>query len=483
MPRRSAGASTTDPVKAAPARRVRQATGVTAGRTADGREGGAFLELEGIARRVHRVPRGRGHLHPGRPVRARLYIQKGSVKLSVLSKAGREAVVAMLGAGEFFGEGCLAGQPVRMGSATATTDSTILLVDKDQMVRLLHKQHALSDRFIAHMLARNIRIEEDLIDQLFNSSEKRLARTLLLLARYGKHDKPVREVPPDLAGDAGRDGRHDAVARQLLHEEVPAPRVHRLHATGSRSTTRSSPSSCTTSGAATGVIPDGRPGVRGAHCRATPGAPTDGPPFDSVMTDMSRRMAFAPAPRRSLDAERAVHQTTERCAGLAASAFQAGSPSSARSSLARGSSTGWSGSRSCSAHRDVLLAYRWRRSSGWPGSRCAWREVGDISRAVSPSRSCTLVIFGGAGVGTAPAAADGRRAVRRPSRLGRPMPRRCGRRRRDGPALINARSFSPSAQAIDRSVAQIGADAADRAVESARGLLVASARLSRGILP
>ena len=83
-----------------------------------------------------------------------------------------------------------------MGSATATTDSTILLVDKDEMVRLLHKQHALSDRFIAHMLARNIRIEEDLIDQLFNSSEKRLARTLLLLARYGKHDKPVRDVPP-----------------------------------------------------------------------------------------------------------------------------------------------------------------------------------------------------------------------------------------------------------------------------------------------
>jgi CRP-like cAMP-binding protein len=113
----------------------------------------------------------------------------------VLSKAGREAVVAMLGPGEFFGEGCLAGQPVRMGSATATTESTVLVVDKDQMVRLLHRQHALSDRFITHMLARNIRIEQDLIDQLFNSSEKRLARTLLLLARYGKHDRPVQAVP------------------------------------------------------------------------------------------------------------------------------------------------------------------------------------------------------------------------------------------------------------------------------------------------
>ena len=114
-----------------------------------------------------------------------LYIQSGGVKLSVLSKTGREAVVAMLGPGDFFGEGCLAGQPLRMGSATAITPSAILLVGKDKMVRLLHRQHAMSDRFISHMLSRNIRIEEDLIDQLFNSSEKRLARTLLLLARYG----------------------------------------------------------------------------------------------------------------------------------------------------------------------------------------------------------------------------------------------------------------------------------------------------------
>jgi CRP-like cAMP-binding protein len=132
---------------------------------------------------------------PGDPGESVLYIQTGGVKLSVLSKTGREAMIAMLGPGDFFGEGCLAGQPVRMGSATATMESTILLVNKDQMVRLLHKQHALSDRFIAHMLARNIRIEEDLVDHLFNSSEKRLARTLLLLARYGKQDTPVRAVP------------------------------------------------------------------------------------------------------------------------------------------------------------------------------------------------------------------------------------------------------------------------------------------------
>ena len=157
----------------------------------------AFLDSAGIARKIVEFRRAEVIFSQGDPCEHVLYIQKGAVKLSVLSKTGREAVVAMLGPGEFFGEGCLAGQPIRMGSATATTDNTtILLVDKAQMVRLLHKQHALSDRFIAHMLARNIRIEEDLIDQLFNSSEKRLARTLLLLARYGKHDKPVRAVPP-----------------------------------------------------------------------------------------------------------------------------------------------------------------------------------------------------------------------------------------------------------------------------------------------
>jgi CRP/FNR family transcriptional regulator, cyclic AMP receptor protein len=156
----------------------------------------AFLESEGLARKIVEYRRGEAVFTQGDPCSHVLYVHKGGVKLSVLSKSGREAVVAMLGPGDFFGEGCLAGQPVRMGSATAMTDSTILLVDKDQMVRLLHRQHALSDRFIAHMLARNIRIEEDLVDQLFNSSEKRLARTLLLLARFGKHDQPVRAVPP-----------------------------------------------------------------------------------------------------------------------------------------------------------------------------------------------------------------------------------------------------------------------------------------------
>jgi CRP/FNR family cyclic AMP-dependent transcriptional regulator len=155
----------------------------------------AFLGSAGIARKIVEYRRAEVIFTQGDPCESVLYIQKGGVKLSVLSKTGREAVVAMLGPGDFFGEGCLAGQPVRMGSATAIAGSTILAIDRDSMVRLLHKQHALSDRFIAHMLSRNTRIEEDLVDQLFNSSEKRLARTLLLLARYGKQDTPERAVP------------------------------------------------------------------------------------------------------------------------------------------------------------------------------------------------------------------------------------------------------------------------------------------------
>jgi len=155
----------------------------------------SFLQSAGLSKQIVNYAKGDIVFSQGDGCKSVLYVQAGSVKLSVVSKGGREAVVAMLGAGEFFGEGCLAGQAVRMGTATAVSASTILLVDKDEMVDLLHKQRALSDRFITHMLARNIRIEEDLIDQLFNSSEKRLARTLLLLARYGKHDKPVREVP------------------------------------------------------------------------------------------------------------------------------------------------------------------------------------------------------------------------------------------------------------------------------------------------
>jgi CRP-like cAMP-binding protein len=124
-----------------------------------------------------------------------MYIQKGAVKLSVVSKIGKEAVVAMLNPGDFVGEGALAGQPVRIATATAATPVTMLVIGLKEMIRVLHEEHAFSDRFIAYMVGRNIRIEEDLIDQLFNSSEKRLARTLLLLARYGDQDKPQLVLP------------------------------------------------------------------------------------------------------------------------------------------------------------------------------------------------------------------------------------------------------------------------------------------------
>jgi CRP-like cAMP-binding protein len=155
----------------------------------------AFLDSAGIAKTIVQYGRDEAIFTQGDACEHVLYVQSGGVKLSVLSKTGKEAVVAMLGPGDFFGEGCLAGQPLRMGSATAITPTAILRVEKDRMIRVLHKQHEMSDRFISHMLTRNIRIEEDLIDQLFNSSEKRLARTLLLLARYGKQDKPTRMVP------------------------------------------------------------------------------------------------------------------------------------------------------------------------------------------------------------------------------------------------------------------------------------------------
>jgi CRP-like cAMP-binding protein len=155
----------------------------------------AFLESGGISGRVVQHRTGAVIFSQGDPCDSVLYIQTGGVKLGVISHAGKEAIVAMLGAGDFFGEGALAGQPLRMATAVATSASTILVVEKQQMIHLLHEQHALSDRFLAHVLARNIRVEADLVDQLFNSSEKRLARTLLLLARYGKQDIPHPVLP------------------------------------------------------------------------------------------------------------------------------------------------------------------------------------------------------------------------------------------------------------------------------------------------
>jgi CRP/FNR family transcriptional regulator, cyclic AMP receptor protein len=155
----------------------------------------AFLDSAGLARRVTEYRRSEKIYSQGESAKDVLYIQKGGIKLSVVNEVGKEAVVAMLGPGDFFGEGGMAGQLVRMGTATAITPTTVLVIAKKEMIRLLHTEHAFSDRFVAYMLSRNIRIEEDLVDQLFNSSEKRLARTLLLLAQYSKQDQPQKRLP------------------------------------------------------------------------------------------------------------------------------------------------------------------------------------------------------------------------------------------------------------------------------------------------
>jgi CRP/FNR family cyclic AMP-dependent transcriptional regulator len=154
-----------------------------------------FLDSAGVARNIVEFQAKGTIFSQGEIGKDVLYIQKGTVKLSVVSKTGKEAVVAMLKPGDFVGEGALAGQPVRIATATAATPVTLLVIELREMIRVLHAEHEFSDRFIAYMVARNIRVEEDLIDQLFNSSEKRLARTLLLLARYGNHEKPQFVLP------------------------------------------------------------------------------------------------------------------------------------------------------------------------------------------------------------------------------------------------------------------------------------------------
>jgi len=154
-----------------------------------------FLETAGVSRKIAEYRRNESIFTQGDAADSVMYVQQGGVKFSVVNGSGKEAVVAMFGPSDFFGEGCMAGQTVRMGTAIAVTPTTVLVMEKNELLRVLHSQHELSDHFIRYMLAHNIRVEEDLVDQLFNSSEKRLARTLLLLARYGKQDQPIRTLP------------------------------------------------------------------------------------------------------------------------------------------------------------------------------------------------------------------------------------------------------------------------------------------------
>jgi CRP/FNR family cyclic AMP-dependent transcriptional regulator len=149
----------------------------------------AYLESAGVSRKVAEFRKKQVIFSQGDAADSVIYIQRGSVKLTVVVESGKEAVVAIFGSGDFFGEGGMAGQTIRMGTATAVVPTTVLIIGKDEMTRVLRTESSLSDRFINYMLARNIRVEADLIDQLFNSTEKRLARTLLLLARYGEEDQ------------------------------------------------------------------------------------------------------------------------------------------------------------------------------------------------------------------------------------------------------------------------------------------------------
>ena len=154
-----------------------------------------FLDSAGLGRHVKKFRAKETVFAQGESARQVMYIQEGGVKLSVVNEIGKEAVVAVLGPGDFLGEGCLAGQSNYMVTATTISPTTALVIEKDEMIRVLHGEHAFSDRFIAYMLARNLRVEADLVDQLFNSSEKRLARTLLLLARYGLPGQTHKTLP------------------------------------------------------------------------------------------------------------------------------------------------------------------------------------------------------------------------------------------------------------------------------------------------
>ena len=151
----------------------------------------AYLDTAGVARKIIVFPKKRAIFKQGDPCDTVFYVQEGAVKLSVLNERGNEAVIALVGAGDFLGEGCISGGfPVRIATATAMLLTTALVIEKKEMIRVLQEEKEFADNFISYMLKRNVRIEADLVDQLFNSSEKRLARALLLLARYGKEGQP-----------------------------------------------------------------------------------------------------------------------------------------------------------------------------------------------------------------------------------------------------------------------------------------------------
>jgi CRP/FNR family transcriptional regulator, cyclic AMP receptor protein len=176
-----------------------------------------FLESVGASRKAAEFGKKQAIFSQGEAAGSVMYVQKGSVKFTVVNESGKEAVVAIFGPGDFFGEGGMAGQTLRMGTATAIVPTTVLIIGKDEMVRVLHAEHDLSDRFITYMLARNIRVEADLVDQLFNSTEKRLALHTSA-ARSLRQGGPARaNSSKGISRDVSRNDRHDAFAGQLIH--------------------------------------------------------------------------------------------------------------------------------------------------------------------------------------------------------------------------------------------------------------------------
>ena len=164
----------------------------------------------------------------GDPADSVFYIQSGKVKKIVVSEQGKEAVVALLGTGDFFGEGCLRGEPLRLATVSAMTECVIVRIPKEDITRVIHEEPAFAEMFISHLLARNSRVEEDLVDQLFNSSEKRLARILLLLANFGKEGRAGADHSENQPRDTRGDDRHDAISRECFHEQISATGPYRL---------------------------------------------------------------------------------------------------------------------------------------------------------------------------------------------------------------------------------------------------------------
>ena len=187
-----------------------------------------FLDTAGVARKIAEYHRRESIYTQGDAADSVMYVQKGGVKLSVVNGSGKEAVVAMFGPTDFFGEGCMAGQTIRMGTATAITPTTILVIEKAELLRVLHAEQELSDHFIRYMLAHNIRVEEDLVDQLFNSSEKRLATHVAIAGAIWKTRPAGAYIAEGFAGDAGEHGWNDAFAREFLHEQIQKTGLHRI---------------------------------------------------------------------------------------------------------------------------------------------------------------------------------------------------------------------------------------------------------------